>query len=313
MSGYIDNYGGPDNPVLDITGTTLNAVLNFADKGASAPTDHSLAGLVGLPGVTSSLLTLLNTPLSAMGDLIWATRRDRTASQIISQISSSVKGLGGGFSAYNIRVVSLPTTGTLYALVLSGSLTNPNASQVVLLSYQLTNITALFTVTTPFTGGRFPFFLPDPDYKLTFDVEFLVSIVIPLGVGTPPSVASFNVENAHISADNFTAVVGDTIVTAINALGGRPTDIFQGAEGQIDTSGNASDQLAALATLLSQLGTFWSFASGTLGFKQLSAFIGSPPALNLRFTHPLDGAPVVQDGTVSPFPSLFHPQLGTSA
>ena len=314
MAGYIDNYASPDNPVIDITGTPLTVLLNFVAKGASAPADVQLAAS-GAPGIPPAILALLTTPLNQMGDQVWAqnldqdrkTLRDRTQATIAKQISDSVARIGPGYSA-ELKGIILPTTGAMKSIVLSNSLTNKNASQVILLSYQLTDLTALFSVTTPFTGG----IIPDPDYKLTFDVELLVSVLIPLGVGPLTSVASFNVENANISADNFTADVGDAILTGINFLSGQPTNIFQAFEGAVDTSSNASG-LGALDSLLSQLGTFWSFASGTLGFKDLRAFIDGAPALNMRFTHPVDAGPTATNGADSPFPSLFHPQLGITA
>ena len=167
-----------------------------------------------------------------MFDSVWAqtpgpdgkTLREKTRLQAISQISSAVKAFGSGYSAVGVRA-TLPDTGSLKALIPSGSLANPNASQLILLSYRLTGFTALFSVTTPFTGGL----IPDPDYKLTFDVEFFVSIVIPSGVGPVTSVASFNVENASIDADNIVAAVGDTVLSAINFLSGHiPADLTDG-------------------------------------------------------------------------------------
>ena len=316
MSGYIDNYASPDNPVVDITGKPLGVLMNFADKGAASPTDHPLLGVPGLPGLPPPVVSLLTTPLSQMFDTAWAqtpgpdgkTVREKTRLQVISQVQSAVKGFGSGYSALGVRA-TLPETGSLKALIPLGSLTNPNASQLVLLSYQLTGFTVLFSVTTPFTGGL----IPDPDYRLTFDVEFFVSIVIPLGVGPLTSLASFNVENASIDADNIIALAGDTILSAINFLSGQPTSIFQGAEGEIDTSTNATGSVGPFNSMLSALSAFWSVASGTFGFNQLIGFIDSQPALNFQFIHPVDAAPVLTNGADSPVPSLFHPQLGASA
>jgi hypothetical protein len=41
MSGYIDNYASADYPVVDITGTSAQLLLNFRDKDASTATDHA--------------------------------------------------------------------------------------------------------------------------------------------------------------------------------------------------------------------------------------------------------------------------------
>ena len=58
MSGYIDNYARPENPVVDVTGKPLGVLMTFTDKGAASPTDHPLLSVPGLPSIPPSLVTL---------------------------------------------------------------------------------------------------------------------------------------------------------------------------------------------------------------------------------------------------------------
>ena len=37
MGGYIYNYASADNSVVDITGTSLQLLINFRDKNAKGP------------------------------------------------------------------------------------------------------------------------------------------------------------------------------------------------------------------------------------------------------------------------------------
>ena len=113
MSGYIDNYGRPENPVVDITGTPLAVLLNFVDKGSQPPgSDHPLLPFAALLNLPATLVASLNTPLNQIGDEVWAqvndtngkTMRDRTAAAITSQVSVGVQNLGSSYSAYNINV-----------------------------------------------------------------------------------------------------------------------------------------------------------------------------------------------------------------
>jgi hypothetical protein len=303
--------------LIDITGTLLTVLLNFENKGAQAPTDHNLLAFTGLLNVPPNIVALLQAPLNQLFDQVWAqqtdsngqTMRDRAKAQIESQISSGVAKLGSSYSAYNISL-NLPQAGRLRAIVISGPGANdPNVSQFIDLSYELNGISANFTVTTPYTGGL----IGDPTYNLTFDIELLIVIVVPPFAGPLNTTAEFNVANANISASNVIADIGDAILTAINFLSDQPTNIFQSAEGQIDSSGGAIPNLGPLTTLISQLATVWQQAAVQVGFTQLAAFIDAQPSLNLRFTHPLDPAPTIVNAAVPPYPSLFPPQLGTSA
>ncbi len=322
MPGYIDNYARPENPVVDITGQPLSVVLRFADKGAALQSDHPLSSFAGLLSVPPDLLTLLTTPLSTTGDNYWSknlgsdgkTQRDRTSAQIAGAIQKAVAGTGSKASDVH---VSLPATGALKALLLSGSLTNPNASQLILLSYQLGGLGAEFTVSLPRSGnpivGTLQNFLPDPTFRLVFDLELLIMIFVPRAPGPFQTTASFTTLNADIHGTNATATIGTAILDGIGFLTGQPGSIFQAAEGSVDGSMNATGDIGAFVDLLSKIGAIWPFASGTLGFDTAEAFIDGVPALGLRFVHPLDPAPTLQNAADSPFPSLFHPVLETDS
>jgi len=311
----IDSFGTPANPVVDITGTPLSVLLNFEAKGASAPADNPLQASPSLLSLPPGLLNLLQTPLSQMGDQIWAqntdsngqTMRDRMRAQITSQVPSALQTLGSGFSPYNISVF-LPATGDLRAVVLGVDVPGSTASQNVFLSYELAGISVNFAVTTPYTGGL----ISDPTYNLTFDVELLIQIVVPLSPGPITNTATIDLQNANIRASNLSAGVGDAILTVLDFLTGQPTKIFQSAEGDVDTSGAPAPNLGNLSNLLSQLSSAWQAASTSVGFTQLSAFIDVQRTLNFRFIHPVDPAPTVVNAA-SQVGSLFPAQLGTSA
>ena len=322
MPGYIDNYARPDNPVIDITGQPLNIVLRFADKGTSTPGDHPLAPFAALLNVAPDLMKLLATPLSATGDNYWSrnlgpdglTQRDRTATRIKGEIKKAVAGIGA--TASNIQV-SLPGTGALKALLPAGTLANPDASQLILLSYQLVGLGAEFTVALPRSGnpivGTLQNVLPDPTFRLTFDAELLILVFVPRAPGPFPASASFSTLNADIHGTNATATIGTAILDGIGFLTGQPGNIFQAAEGAVDGSANASGDIGTFVDLLSRIGSIWPLASGALGFDTVDAYIDTQPALGLRFIHPMDPAPTLQNAAESPFPSLFHPVLETDA
>jgi hypothetical protein len=315
MGGYIDNYGSPGNPVIDITGTPLVILLNFAPKGGSGPQDFSVLQFAAVLGLPQALLAQLQTPLSQTGDQIWSqntdangkTMRDRASAAITSNIASAVSAQGSGFSAYNISA-SLPATGTLRSIVLTGALSSPDLSQIIFLSYELIGVSASFTSTTPYTGGL----IPDPSYSVTFDVELLIQIGIPSSPGQFTLTAGVNIENADISASNWVAGLGDAVATVLQILSGQPGSLFQAAEGQINSSGGGVNvDLGPFSAILTQLSSAWLTAL-PFGFMQLAAFI-DPGArtLNIRLTHPADPAPLPVNAAVPAY-SLFNPLLGTS-
>jgi hypothetical protein len=280
--------------LTDITGSLLNVLLNFENKGAQAPTDHPLLSFSGLLNLPPNVLATLQIPLNQTFDQIWAVDTDsngatmlnRTQALIVSQISSAVHGIGSSYSAYNIGVI-LPQTGRLLSVVESQpGLVAPNASQVVVLSYELNGVSAGFTVTTPYTGGL----IGDPTYSMTFDITLGITIILPPSPGALLTTAAFNIGNANISASNLIAEIGDAILTVINFLSDQPTNIFQSAEGTID-SVTGLVILGQLGVLLSQFGSAWQQAATSVGFTQLFAFIDAQPSLNFRFIHPLDPAP----------------------
>lgn len=311
MSGYIDNYGSPDNPVADITGTLLQILVNFVPKGTSAAQDVAVLQYATEFGLPPSLITQLQTPLSQTGDYVWSqekdangkTMRDRAAAAIVSNISGAVS------ASYDVGA-ALPATGILRSIVLSGSLTDPDLSQLIFLSYELIGISAYFKTRSSLTG----WWAPDPSFTVTFDAELLMQVGIPFSPGQLKLTSSVNIENADISGHNWTAQLGEAVLTAVNFLSGKPANLFQTAEGQIDDSGGQiTANLGPFSALLAQLSTAWQ-AALPYGFRELAAFIDqSARTLNLRLTHPVDPAPVPVNGTVPAYPSLFPPLLGASS
>jgi len=316
MGGYIDNYATPGNPVVDITGAVLGVLLNFESKGAAAPQDFPISSFQSLLSLPQSLLVLLQTPLNQIFDQIWSqntdangkTMRDRTSASIISQISSGVPKLGDGYSAYNIGV-TLPTTGLLRSIVLTGGLNSPGLNQLIFLSYELFGIAASFTSTAPWSAGPFM----DPSYNITFDIELLIGIGLPFSPGPLTVTTSATIENATISGSNVSADIADALKTVINFLSDQPTDIFQAVEGQIDASGsNVAVDLGQLSKLLIQFSAVWQTAR-SFGFTQLGVFIdGNARTLNIRLTHPVDPAPTAVNAATPTYPSLFRPLLRPS-
>jgi len=311
VSGYIDNYGSPDNPVADITGTLLQILVNFVPKGAGAAQDVAVLQYATELGLPPQLITQLQTPLSQTGDDVWSqekdangkTMRDRAAAAIVSNISSAVP------TAYDIGS-ALPATGILRSIVLSGSLTDADLSQLIFLSYELIGISAYFKTRSSLTG----WWAPDPSFTVTFDAELLMQVGIPSSPGQLKLTSNVNIENADISGHNWTAQLGEAVLTAINFLSGNPANLFQTAEGQLDDSGGLiTADLGPFSALLTELSAGWQ-AALPYGFRELGAFIDQGArTLNLRLTHPVDPAPVPVNGTVPAYPSLFPPLLGASS
>ena len=294
----IDSFGNPVN----ITGTPLGLLLLFADKGSQAQTVHSLVPYEAVLNLPSNLLTLLQTPLSQFGDQIWSqnkdkhgqTMRDRVSALVSNGIVTQVKQLG--HTAYNISV-SLPATGILRALVVSGT--------TVYLSYEINGNSAAWDVNV----SIWPF--SDASYSLTFDLELLIEIVIPTQAGfLLTTTASANIENANISGTDASAAILDFAGEVDNFLTDQPTNIFQSAEGEIDSAGSGvAVDLGELSTLLAAVPTAWLQAL-PYGFTQLTALI-QQPELFLQFGHPQDPAPVVVNAAVPTYPSLLPVTINT--
>jgi hypothetical protein len=306
------------NQLVEITGSLIGVWLKFQNKGTlGSPTDHPVLALSGLLNLPPSVVTMLQTTLSATMDQVWAANKDangqtmlnRTQALIRKKIASGAQKFGSGYSAYNVSV-NLPTTGNLLAAVASQpGLQVPGASQIVTLSYQINGVSANFAVTTPFTGGL----LSDPIYNLTLDITVLIQIILPNSPGLITATGSFGVGNASINASNVIAGLAEGILSLV----GEQANIFQPTEGRIDAVAGPAD-LGPLTGLLAELSAAWTQQGVSNGFTQLSAsidfqLINLPPSLNFRFIHPLDPAPVVVDAAVPQYPSLFPPLLGTSA
>ena len=294
----IDSFGNPVN----ITGTPLGVQLLFADKGSQTQTVHSLVPYEAVLNLPSHLLTLLQTPLSQFCDRVWSqnkdthgqTMRDRVSALVSNGIVTQIKQLG--HTAYNISV-NLPTTGILRAL----------GGTTAYLSYEINGNSAAWDVNVTI----WPF--SDASYSLTFDLEILIQIVIPASYGPQlTTTALANVENATISGTDVSADLLDFAGEVANFLTDQPTNIFQVAEGAIDSAGSGGTvDLGDLSTLLAAVPTAWSQAL-PYGFTQLTALI-QQQELFLQFEHPQDPAPVVVNAAVPTFPNLLPVQINTDS
>lgn len=276
----IDSFGNPVN----ITGTPLGVQLLFADKGSPTQTAHPLAPYEADLNLPPNLLTLLQTPLSQFGDQVWSQNTDSSGQTMLDRTSALVsKELvtqsPSGKGPYNISV-SLTTTGILRAIVLDGT--------TIYLSYEINGNSASWTVHNTQFG-----FIPDISLNLTFDLELLIQIVIPTQAGLSlTTTTSANIENANIGGANIIADIEIAVAGLLSALQDQPINIFQSAEGEIDSAGSgATVDLGNLSTLLAAVPTAWLQAL-PYGFTQLTALI-QQQELFLQFGHPQDPAPIV--------------------
>ena len=312
--GNIDNYASPDNPVVDITGTPLGVQLLFADKGSPTRTAHPLAPYKAALGLSASFLASLLTPLSQFFDQAWSqnkdssgqTMRDRLSNQVSSGIVTQVNSQFPGHAPYNMPPPSLPATGILRALVVSGPAV-VSGGTIIYLSYEINGNSASWSL---HNTQVWP--LSDASYTLTFDLELFIQIVIPAQVGSPLTTTALAfVENSNISGANATADIADFVGGLINFLNGQPFNIFQGAEGSIDSEGSGvAVNLGGLSTLLAGIPTAWQ-QTLPYGFTQLTALI-QQQQLFLQFGHPQDPAPVVFNAALSAVPGLIHAQITTA-
>ena len=305
----IDNFVSPGNPVVNITGTPMGVQVLFADKGSPTQTVHPLAPYETALGLPASFLTLLQTPLSQFGDQIWSqnkdssgqTMLDRASTLISNGIVTAVSQLG--HTASNISV-SLPAVGILRAIVLSGD--PASADTTVYLSYEINGNSASWSI----NAQVWP--LSDASYSLTFDLELLIQIVIPAEPGSPlTTIASATVENANVSGTDASADILDFFGGLDNFINDQPFNIFQAAEGAIDSEGSeVTVDLGDLSTLLADVSTAWQQAL-PYGFTQLTALI-QQQQLFLQLGHPQDPAPVVVNAAVPAFPSLIPAEIITA-
>jgi hypothetical protein len=275
----------------DITGTDLAILFNYESKTATAPQDDNLQvalpwlealGIISIPASTQqTLLSLLQTPLSQQFNTFWATApqggksaHDLAVAQIVSSVQSGASQLGSKYTAYNIEVG---------------------------------HVVVKFQVTSPHTGGS----IPDPKYHLEFDANLLLDMSVPTTPCALAPAASLYVQNANISAANWTATLGDALESLVNIFNDDPASIFQGAEGEID-----GYYIGGSAPIVSTLASMGGACTGAVssGFTQFGAFIdASTHTLGFRLTHPVDPAPGVSVVATSGVPSVNPASIGASA
>lgn len=320
----IDVWGSTDNPVVDITQTPLGILLNAQLKGTAAPEDYplSFAESFGVP-LPPDLVMLTQGPLSGLFDQMWSqnkdqfgmTKREEAIQAITSLIQAQVP------SAYNI-VPSLPLTGILRSVVLTGPpqyFTQPGTAQIIFLSYEINGNAVEFNAPIPHNDiggsilwGASQLLGGDPKIIVTFDTEVFILIDVPVAVGGFTVRADTIVSDANVSGGNLTGSIGLGLQSVLAGLSGQPPPT-QATVGEIDSSGNLIPlDISSFTKVMTELSSAWVQAL-PFGFTSMSAFInGSARTLNLRFTHPVDSAPVVSNAAVPSYPSLFPPQLTPS-
>jgi hypothetical protein len=291
----------------DITGSQLQILLNWPDKDTGQSADHPIPQWL-LP---ANLQTLLKPALSQIFDQFWSqkldqnrkTKRDLACDQAIQAVVTAVRGVGSGYSAYNIQGCGFPATGQLYASVemveidpLSPS--PPLNSWKLVLGYSLPGESISFAATTPYTGGVFE--LGDPTFKVTFDAGISVEIPIPDDPSVEPLVPKvfFGINNANISSENLTAYIAMNLKSSYFAV--AQTLINQGVPLNDLPLG---EFLGGLTPALN--------AAASLGFINFQVEVNpNNRTLIFRLIHPWGLPPVVWNDASGQ--SLFRPVLNTS-
>ena len=236
---YIDNYGRPNNPVRDITGSTLGLQAFFAAKGSPSPTVHPLTTatiqLISQGTITTADLDILQNPLSETFDNAWnaqtdpstgLTLHDSTVQLVEATIAEETPS---NHSAYNISA-SVPTSGNLRALVLPSDSLQPNTA--IFLSYEINGIQGNFTAHN--TQNDWLLLFEDATFKITFNLEVLVQVQIPPSAGPPFTInASVSLNSAKISPTNYVGSIEEGVANIINFFKDQPP-IFQAAVGAVD-------------------------------------------------------------------------------
>lgn len=293
-----------DDGYTDISGRSLAMHVRFPDKDSGQMIEQPIpAGLL-----SPQAQQMLGTPLSTTFDQLWngvrgqdgKTMRDQSCDRIQKIVSSNISS--SDYQAYNISC-SLSARGTLRAALSGKSL---------VLSYWIGGNDVSFNSTTPDTCSHGTFLCPtDPRLDLSFDGELLAIIGIP----DTPCPLTFNaqalVHNANISADNWTASLGEVVKGVVNYVNDEPLALFQTQEGQVD----GTQQTVSLAPIQSSLDELSKGCDSAraLGFEQFEAIFDPNNGPLFRLDHALDAAPTVNDAATQSggVPSLFRPTIGT--
>jgi hypothetical protein len=308
----------------EIQGTPAQIMLFFVNAGSPPPPSaHPLGGAAGtiiravllqqLPTAAGEALNqLLSTPLDQTFDQAWSQMQS-TAQSMVQQAV-----LGAAPNAYNISVAS-PSQGTLSASVgnlspgMLDTLPPGTIGMQLTLTYSLPGFGVSFSETTSGIFGSWA----DPSYNLTFDGVIEISIGVPNDSFIPLGAkAEFLTTNMQASAGNFFAVVIGVEDIISEWFNNQPV----GGSGSSLQDQIIGINIPQLQQLFSELSSGFATAA-TFGFVQLGVQINTnpppqtPPGNTVEFdlTHPFDPGPVVTNALSPLLPSLFPPQIGTSA
>jgi hypothetical protein len=298
------------SPYQSIQGTDLEVLLNYQPKGASAPQDVNLLSMASLIGLSPSVKAALSTPLSAQFDTYWnapvtlpngasaPSPHDQLLQTLNQQLPQQIHNhMDSSYGAWGI-VLNAPTSGTVSAAIDD----EPGGGKLLRIDYSLGQVSANFSVTTPYTGGA----ITDPAFELDFDLDLTIQMDVPTSpCALNPTMTAWS-SNAKISPKNDTATIGTLLGDLGNFLGGRPAAIFQSAEGAIDTYTNLPS--TPFVGMLGGLQSACSTAQ-TQGFTEFAPFI-SQGTLGFRLTHPEEAPTVWTAGAGAPV--LLTPQLAVS-
>jgi hypothetical protein len=291
----------------DITGSTLQVNLDFTNQQGVAQNVNAAnipGGLV--PPAVQQLLQdpVLSTPLNQFFDQQWSqtenkngqTMRDLSCAMIRSTIVKQVKqALNKG--AYNISC-NLASSGALGARVADGTMTNQEPAgwhyaapfylvpggQYVMLAYWLPANSVTFSV--PVNAGPLNVF-GDPSYTINFDGELM--ILADMANNYPATCTDavygwMEAHNANIKAANAVADVEDALASFWQGIRDQPTALFQGAEGDINSSVEGVGPLGPLTNTFGQWATACN-GGAAFGFTQFQAGIQNS-GLAFTFSHP---------------------------
>jgi hypothetical protein len=308
----------------DIQDTPVQITLFFVNADSPPPPQpHPLGGAAGtiirtillaqLPqSAADALNQLLSTPLDQIFDQAW-NQLQGTAQNMAQRAVQSAQP-----NAYNVSA-AFPSKGTLSAAVgnvspgLLDTLPPGTPAMQLTFSYSLPGVNLSFSETTSGIFGSWA----DPSYNLTFDAEIEIAIAVPNDTTIPLGAkAEFLAQNMQASAGNFFAVLIGIEDIISQWLSNQPIG---------STGSRLQDQIIGinvpqLQQLFGELSSGFAAAAG-FGFLQLGGQINTnpppqtPPGNTVEFdlTHPFDAGPVVANALAPGVPSLFPPQIGTSA
>jgi hypothetical protein len=304
----------PSEGFTDVSANPLAVYLDFRDKAGNQ--QHVSAASIppaAAPPQLQQVLgnPVLSTPLGTYFDQQWTTAtvpqtgevlRDAACDMIKNKIQSEVQD-NLHTNAKDISC-NLPRSGAVGVQVADGTL-SPNeppgwhepapfylwsGGQHARITYWLPGNSAMFSVDEDYGLGN-------PRYNLTFDGEMRILANISDGNGVDMCTDSVydwaQADDATIDPTNVAGQVYDDVGALVADLNGQPTNLFQTAEGQIDSGTFSVPALGSVTSAFDQLAAACN-SGRSFGFSQMQASV-SNGALTFRFTHADLAQPTLTD------------------